>query len=106
MVLEKCPEKDKLFLEDVKTLTFAKVECIRQQYKKKVAVKAEPVFRTQRGNINQQKKSSFTNQHQYNKKSTVNTFPEKILACTICGYKNHLAENCKVKSYTCKKCHQ
>ncbi|KAI5637192.1 hypothetical protein NE865_10089 [Phthorimaea operculella] len=91
------PERDRLFEQEVKKLTFAKaIEVARQaararQARELITVKQEPVYR-----IGQTGGAGRASAGQG--RSTAGP------RCGICGMKSHQAESCRYKNYRCRSC--
>lgn len=102
------PERDRLFEQNAKDLTFAKaVEVAKQAASARAArvmaaaalapaalVKEEPVYRL----------SGARGRGESSGAASGSRGPEGGQRCRYCGLRNHDAEKCRYKNYTCQKC--
>lgn len=82
--------KEKLFAEDVSTLSFSKALEIAQAVKASQDVHVANMEKNLTPNINKMKINVQQQQQQ--------------IRCSVCGYFNHVAEQCKFRFYKCNYC--
>ncbi|XP_063618267.1 uncharacterized protein LOC134791223 [Cydia splendana] len=109
-------ERDKLFEQDYKSLTFAKAleiaekaECAREAKKvdtsgADVIVKQEPVFRVGSDGRSSDRSDRRAPGRATSGSSSRYQRDSDVPRCIVCGMKNHNSDKCRYKSLRCQKC--